>query len=190
MTTTPRPRSRLLLGALGLAAVGTGVLGYVDWHDHRPAEPTGRAAQLCDLPTGTGTPLGRLLPDGAQDTEERAFRWVRADDRPKGCSIRVDGRLALTVTATPKEGTIDALPDGGAPASALHTFGTGSRSASWPTGAAAAEYCPGTDPRFRHVVLEVAPGEAARTGQPDADRADYESVARDLFDRYLKAVCA
>ncbi|MFD0348583.1 hypothetical protein ACFQ0M_26080 [Kitasatospora aburaviensis] len=157
MTVAPRPRSRLLLAALGLAVVGTGVLGYVDRHEHRPAEPAGRAAALCDLPTGAGTPLGRLLPDGAQDTEERAFRWVRADGRPKGCSIRVDGRSALTVTATPKEGTIDALPDGGVPASALHTFGTGSRSASWPTGAAAAEYCPGAALPVRHVVLEVSP---------------------------------
>ncbi|WP_405360730.1 hypothetical protein OG535_20615 [Kitasatospora sp. NBC_00085] len=185
----PRLRRRLLLGALGVAVVGAGAVGYLDWSRHRPAEPAGRAATLCDLPTGAGTPLGRLLPDGGQETEERAFRWVLSTE-PKGCSVRVDGRVALTVRAAVHDGTVEQLPVGSARPDEVKSFDAGSRSASWPSGAAVADYCPGKQLPIRHVVVEVAPGEAARTGQPDSDRADFEAVARDLLGAYQKAVCA
>ncbi|MBP0455798.1 hypothetical protein J5Y04_40695 [Kitasatospora sp. RG8] len=185
----PPTGRRLVLGALGVAVAGAGAVGWLDWDRHRPAEPPGRAATLCDLPTGAGTPLGRLLPDGGQETEERLSRWVLSTD-PKGCSVRVDGRTALTVRATVHDGSVEPLPVGDARPDEVRSFGAGSRSASWPAGAAVAEYCPGKQQPIRHVVVEVAPGEAARTGRPDGDRADFESIASGLLGAYRKAVCA
>ncbi|MFJ2779325.1 hypothetical protein [Kitasatospora sp. NPDC087315] len=188
MSTGGRPRrGRLPVGralpvALGLAVAAAGAVGYLDWRAHQPAEEPGRAARLCGLSTGDGTPLGRLLPPGAQDVEEREANGYGGPG-PRSCVIRVDGRTALTVTAARHEGSAALSPTAAGQPDA-HGFGAGSLSASWARGAAVADYCPGKDQPVGHVRLEVTAGAAARVG-----RAELESVARDALAQQRKDVC-
>ncbi|WP_406200939.1 hypothetical protein OH807_20605 [Kitasatospora sp. NBC_01560] len=178
-----RPSRGLLLTAgLALAVTATGVVGYLDRQAHRPAEEPGRAATLCGLPTRDGTPLGRLLPPGAQDVEDReANGYGGSGSGARRCTVRVDGRTALTVSAVRRDGPV-ALSDDAATHPGAHSFGAGSLSASWADGAGVAEYCPGAP--VGHLVLEVTAGEAARTGQPDL-----EQIARDALAGELKETC-
>ncbi|MCG6494823.1 hypothetical protein [Kitasatospora sp. A2-31] len=173
---TARPSRVLLRSAgLGLAVATAGVVGYLDWDHHRPAEQPGRAARLCGLPTGADTPLGRLLPPGAQDVEAReADGYGGPGAGARRCSIRVDGRTALTLSAVRREGSA-ALSDEAARWPDAHTFGAGVLSASWADGAAVADYCPGAP--VAHVLLEVTAGEAARTSRPDLEQVAGEALA-------------
>ncbi|MFF4384131.1 hypothetical protein [Kitasatospora sp. NPDC001547] len=177
----------LLPGVLVLAAAAAGFVGYRDWQGHRPTDPPGRAARLCDLPTGPGTPLGRLLPDGGQDVEEWTRPVIGRD--PRTCAIRVDGRTALTFTSVGRQGGI-ALTSEGAGRPDAHAFDVAGLGASWPDGAAVAAGCPGRkeyDPND-YFQLEITTGEAARTAGADG-RADLEQLARAALVETRKDLC-
>jgi hypothetical protein len=176
----------LLVGGLVVAFTTTGVVGYLDWRDHEPDEDQSRATSLCGVPTGPGTPLGRLLPPGRQDVQERGHSLVD-DELLESCTIRVDGRTALTVTTGRQEGRA-ALPPELAQQSGAESFGAGRASAAWARGAAVVEYCPRTS-LYYHVLLQVVPGEAARIGRPEADRADFEDIAKAALPKEMIAAC-
>ncbi|MEU1288757.1 hypothetical protein [Kitasatospora sp. NPDC005856] len=172
-----------LPAAVVVAVAAAGTVGYLDWRGHRPVETAGRESSLCTLPTGDDTPLGRLLPSGGQDVEERS-RGLTAD--PVSCTVRVDGRTAVTVSAV--------FHDGGpalSPEAAKHpdarSFDAGSVAASWPGGATVSDYCEGGP--VGHVQLVVTAGEAARADSADRQRADLEGIARDRLKKSRKDVC-
>ncbi|MFI9159346.1 hypothetical protein ACIGXI_32885 [Kitasatospora aureofaciens] len=168
------------------ALTGTGVLGYLDWRAHEPGEDASRASSLCGLPTGPDTPLGRLLLPGRQDVQERAH-GSGDEGASESCTIRVDGRTALTVTADRHVGRA-VLPPEPAQQSGAESFGAGSSSVAWARGAAVVEYCPRPN-AFYHVLLRVVPGEAAQVGRPEADRADFEDLAKSALPNEMIAGC-
>ncbi|MFE4518607.1 hypothetical protein ACFRMQ_31005 [Kitasatospora sp. NPDC056783] len=174
---------RALSAAVAVAVVAAGAVGYLDWRGHRPIGSAGREPYLCTLPTGGDTPLGRLLPPGGQDVEERSRS--RPSD-PVSCAVRVDGRTAITVSAT--------FHDGGpalSPEAAKHpdarSFSAGKVAASWPGGATVSDYCYGGP--AGHVQLVVAAGEAARGGPADRQQTDLEKIAQDRLQKSMKDVC-
>ncbi|MEV7185850.1 hypothetical protein [Kitasatospora sp. NPDC093102] len=173
----------VLPAAAAVAVAAAGTVGYLDWRGHRPVDTAGREAYLCTLPTGDDTPLGRLLPPGGQDVEERSTG--RTSD-PVSCAVRVDGRAAITTSAV--------FQDGGptlSPAAAEHPdarrFDAGSVAASWPGGATVSDYCLGGP--VGHVQLVVTAGEAVRAGSADQQQADLERIARDRLKKSMKDVC-
>ncbi|MFI2608084.1 hypothetical protein [Kitasatospora sp. NPDC018619] len=181
----------LVLPAVLVAAVAAaGLVGYRDWQGHRPTDPPGRAARLCHLPTGADTPLGRLLPDGDQDTEEQTKAYAGRD--PRTCVIRVDGRTALTFTSVRSQGAL-ALTAAGAGRPDARPFEVAGLGASWPGGAAVAASCltaaAGPDD---HLQLEVTAGEAVRTpaGSGDGVRGDLEELARAALAQTRKDLCS
>ncbi|MEU4584660.1 hypothetical protein AB0F92_21600 [Kitasatospora aureofaciens] len=181
-------RYEVALLAGGLAAVFTaaGVVGYLDWQAHEPDEDRSRATTLCGLPTGPDTPLGRLMAPGWQDVQERVH-GSGDEGASESCMIRVDGRTALTVTTDRHVGRA-VLPPELAQESGAVSFGAGSSSAAWARGAVVTEYCPRPN-SFHHVLLRVVPGEAARVGRPEADRADFEDLARSALPNEMIAGC-
>ncbi|MBB4922411.1 hypothetical protein [Kitasatospora kifunensis] len=179
-----RREAGLLLGGLVVAIAASGVGGYLDWHAHQADERSGRAATLCGLPTGHDTPLGRLLPAGGQQLED--YGAVRAPDSvSRSCTIRVDGRTALVISAGQHDGE-PTLPTSAAQQSGTQSFGVGTLSAAWARGAAVADYCLVSN---GHVELEVTAGEAARTAQPDGGRADFEAIAAAVLPEQKNGVC-
>ncbi|MFJ3216955.1 hypothetical protein ACIPLC_13675 [Kitasatospora sp. NPDC086801] len=168
---------------IAVAVAATGAVGYLDWRGHRPVEPPGRAAYLCGLRTGDDTPLGRLLPPGGQDVEEK--EEGRSGDDPVSCSIRVDGRTALTVSSALQTGAVALSPEAAKHPDARR-FDAGGAAASWPGGATASDYCQGGP--AGHAQLVVIAGEAARPGTADR-QADLEQIARDGLKRSKKDVC-
>ncbi|MFJ9844348.1 hypothetical protein ACIRYZ_28615 [Kitasatospora sp. NPDC101155] len=99
----------------------------------------------------------------------------------------MDGRTALTVTTDRHVGRA-VLPPELAQQSGAESFGVGSSSAAWARGAAVVEYCPRPS-LFYHVLLRVVPGEAVRVGRPEADRADFEDIARSALPNEVIAGC-
>ncbi|MFF0414570.1 hypothetical protein ACFYUY_29510 [Kitasatospora sp. NPDC004745] len=174
----------VLPAALAAAVVAAGAVGYLDWRGHRPADAPGRAARLCGLPTGAGTPLGRLLPAGGQDVEEE--RTGRTGVDPRSCTIRVDGRTALTLTAVRRDGEA-VLPPEAAGHPDAHAFDAGSVAASWSGGAAVSDYCTGG--HVAHVQLAVTADGAAPAGGDGPRRTDLEQIARDGLPTSKKDVC-
>ncbi|MFJ9775626.1 hypothetical protein ACIRVF_31010 [Kitasatospora sp. NPDC101157] len=172
-----------LPAALAVLVAAAGAVGYLDWRGHRPAEEPGRTAHLCGVPTGSGSPLGRLLPPGGQDVEER--QDGRSGD-PVSCTIRVDGRTALTVLATHHDGQ-PALPPEAAQHPDAHGFAQPGPSASWAGSAVIARTCPPTKSDYGYVVLEVTAGAAARTG--DSSRSDLEQIATAVVQQKTKDAC-
>ncbi|MET8543687.1 hypothetical protein ABZW03_23990 [Kitasatospora sp. NPDC004799] len=179
----------LLPGVLVVAVAAAGFVGYRDWQGHRPAEAAGRSARLCHLPTGPDTPLGRLLPDGDQDSEDRTEAVL--GDGPRTCVIRIDGRTVLTLTSVGHRGQL-ALASEAAERPDARTFDAGGLGASWPGGAAAAAGClTGKDPRYDYVELEIVAGEAARaSGGPGGVQADLEQLARAALVETRKEQCS
>ncbi|MFD0397120.1 hypothetical protein [Kitasatospora sp. NPDC127121] len=172
----------VLPATIAVAVAATGTVGYLDWRGHRPVDPPGRAAYLCGLRTADDTPLGRLLPPGGQDVEEE--KEGRTGD-PVSCSIRVDGRTALTVSSVLQMGTVTLSPEAAEHPDA-HRFDAGGAAASWPDGATASDYCQGGP--VGHAQLVVSAGEAARPGTTGR-QADLEQIARDGLKRSKKDVC-
>ncbi|MFF2143578.1 hypothetical protein [Kitasatospora sp. NPDC058190] len=171
----------VLPAVLAAAVAGAGTVGYLDWKGHRPVEEPGHEAYLCGLPTGDDTPLGRLLPSAGQDVEEKR------DDgfgQPVSCTVRVDGRTAVTFSAAFLEGRVALSPE-----AAKHpdsrSFTAGTTAASWPGGATVSDYCKGGP--VGHVQLVVTPGEAARTSTDQ--QADLERIARERLLRSMKEAC-
>ncbi|CAM5711577.1 hypothetical protein BOQ63_014820 [Streptomyces viridifaciens] len=181
-----RYETALLAGGLVVAFTATGVVGYLDWRAHEPDGDRSRATTLCGLPTGPDTPLGRLLPPGRQDVQERVH-GSGDEGASESCTIRVDGRTALTVTADRHVGRA-VLPPAPAQQSGVESFGAGSSSVAWARGAAVVEYCPRPN-SFHHVLLRVVPGEAARVSQPQADRADFEDLAKSALPKEMITGC-
>ncbi|MGW3227535.1 hypothetical protein [Kitasatospora sp. NPDC001095] len=180
----------LLPAVLVVAVAAAGFVGYRDWQGHRPAESAGRSAQLCHLPTGPDTPLGRLLPDGDQDSEERT-KSVVGDD-PRTCVIRIDGRTVLTLTSVGRRGEL-ALGTEAAKRPDARTFEVAGLGASWPGGAAAAAGClTGKHDRYDYFELEIVAGEAVRNpgGSADGVRADLEQLARAALVETRKEQCS
>ncbi|MFJ7245621.1 hypothetical protein ACIQWA_13355 [Kitasatospora sp. NPDC098652] len=173
-----------LPAALAVLVAAAGTVGYLDWRGHQPVEEPGRAAHLCGAPTGKDTPLGRLLPAGRQDVEETTDG---PPDGPVSCTVRVDGRAALTVTAAHFGGS-PVLPPEAARHPDAHAFTQDGPSASWTGTATLARTCPPTEPpAFGYVVLSLTAGEAART---DGNRqVDLEQVALAAFASQSKGVC-
>ncbi|MBD0674089.1 hypothetical protein [Streptomyces sp. CBMA156] len=174
----------LLPAALVVAVAAAGYVGYRDWQGHRPVEAAGRSAQLCRQPTGADTPLGRLLPAGRQDSEERIRSGVRATDQ-QTCTVRIDGRTVLTVTSVLRTGDI-ALTSADAKRPDARPFDVPGLSAAWPGGAAAAQYCL-TGPSG-YVEVQVTAGEAARTDGADGLDA-LEQVDRAALAALTKEFC-
>ncbi|MEY9943257.1 hypothetical protein [Kitasatospora sp. GAS1066B] len=174
----------MLLGGLAMVVVASGVGGYLDWRAHQADERSGRAATLCGLPTGRDTPLGRLLPAGDQEQEE--YGVVRdADATSRSCTVRVDGRPVLVISAGHHDGE-PALPASAAKQDGTQSFDVGRVSAAWSRGAAVADYCLVSN---GHVELEVTAGEAARTAEPDGGRADFEAIAAAVLPEQKNGVC-
>ncbi|MFD5437533.1 hypothetical protein ACFWJ4_35955 [Kitasatospora sp. NPDC127067] len=172
---------------LVLAVAGAGAVGYLDWRGHRPADPPGRAAHLCRMPTGAGTPLARLLPDGGQDVEERTKALIGQD--PQTCVIRVDGRSAITFTSVRRQGEL-ALTAEGAKHPQARGFDIAGLGTSWPGGAAVAASCLGGKYTSNdYVQLEVTAGEAARASG-DGGRADLEELTRAALVEARKDRCS
>ncbi|MEU3570993.1 hypothetical protein AB0E96_21615 [Kitasatospora sp. NPDC036755] len=177
----------LLPAVLVVAVAAAGFVGYRDWQGHRPAEAAGRSAHLCRLPTGADTPLGRLLPDGDQDSEERTASLLGPD--PRTCVVRIDGRTVLTLTSVGRQGEL-ALSSEAAKRPDARPFEGGGLSVSWPGGAAVAASClTGKYAGSDYVELEVVAGEAVR-GSGDAVRSDLELVARIALADTRKEQCS
>ncbi|MGW3039806.1 hypothetical protein ACWC9T_07065 [Kitasatospora sp. NPDC001159] len=174
----------LLPGVLIVAVSAAGFVGYRDWQGHRPAEAPGRSAHLCRLPTGADTPLGQLLPPGAQDAEERTQADFARDGR-RTCSIRVDGRKVLTITADLRDGQL-ALTSANAKRPDAHPLDVPGLSVAWPGGSAAARTC--MTGRSGYVELEVDAGEAARADGGDGQAA-LERLARAALVTMAKELC-
>lgn len=122
----------LLLGGLVVAIVASGAGGYLDWRAHQADERSGRAVTLCGLPTGRDTPLGQLLPAGGQQLED--YGSVQAPDSvSRSCTIRVDGRTALVISAGHHDGE-PALPASAVQQGGTQSFGVGRVSAAWTRG--------------------------------------------------------
>ncbi|MFH8379878.1 hypothetical protein ACH4E7_02885 [Kitasatospora sp. NPDC018058] len=166
---------------LAATVAGAGTVGYLDWQGHRPVEEPGHAAFLCGLPTGDGTPLGRLLPSGGQDVEEKRDGGFRT---PVSCTVRVDGRVAVTVSAAFQDGRPVLSPEAAEHPDA-RSFDAGTAAASWPGGATVSDYCKGGP--VGHVQLIVTPGEAVRTGTDQ--QADLERIARERLPLSMKEAC-
>ncbi|MFE7638656.1 hypothetical protein ACFU7Z_31890 [Kitasatospora sp. NPDC057518] len=174
----------LLPAVLVVAVAAAGFVGYRDLQGHRPSEPPGRSAHLCRLPTGADTPLGRLLPPGDQDSEERTSSGVRDTDQ-QGCAVRIDGRAVLTLTAVRREGEL-ALAAAEATRPDARPLDLPGLSAAWPGGAAAAQYCV-TGPSG-YVEVRVTAGEAARADGADGRQA-IEEVTRAALAAKTKELC-
>ncbi|WP_316522014.1 hypothetical protein [Kitasatospora brasiliensis] len=176
----------VLPGVLVVAVAAAGFVGYRDWQDHRPVEGPGRSAYLCRLPTGPDTPLGRLLPDGDQDSEERTDSVLGHD--PRSCVIRIDGRTVLTLTSVGRQGGL-AMPSEVAKHPDARPFDTG-LGASWPGGAAVAANClTGKNKTNDYFELEIVAGEAVRT-PGDGLQAGLEQLARAALDEPRKEQCS
>ncbi|MFJ9693737.1 hypothetical protein [Kitasatospora sp. NPDC101183] len=162
---------------LAVLAASAGYVGWRDWQGHRPEDAPGRSAFLCRQPTGAGTALGRLLPEGgAQDTED----WT-AGTATGSCVVRVDGRTVVAVDAVRREGQLT-LASEGAKRPDAHPFGAGGLSASWPGGAAVALNC--VEQPTGYLEVEAHTGEAARGAA-----ADLEEFTRGLLPSMAKELC-
>lgn len=177
----------LLPAVLVVAVAAAGFVGYRDWQSHRASEAPGRSADLCRLPTGPDTPLGRLLPDGDQDSQERT-KSVVGDD-PRTCVVRIDGRTVLTLTSVGRRGEL-ALASEAAKRPDARTFDVAGLGASWPGGAAVAAGClTGKYERSDYFELEITAGEAARTPGGGL-QADLEDLARAALTETRKEQCS
>ncbi|WP_049652884.1 hypothetical protein [Kitasatospora sp. MY 5-36] len=174
----------LVVAVAAMAVAAAGFVGYRDWQGHRPSEPPGRSAHLCRLPTGADTPLGRLLPPGDQDSEERTSSGVRDTDQ-QSCVVRIDGRAVLTLTAVRREGEL-ALAAAEATRPDARPLDVPGLSAAWPGGATAAQYCV-TGPSG-YVEVRVTAGEAARADGADGRQA-IEEVTRAALAAKTKELC-
>lgn len=185
-----RRRRWLVPAGAGLAVAVTVALGTADWLTSTEPEQPGRAKQLCGLPTDPGAPLGRLLPRGTQDVEDRAnsFQHGKGPKKQLTCAIRIDGRTALTVRLSGWE-QLPEMPAGAAKQPGAHSIGMGADSLAWAGGAVVTNYCIGRSSFSQSLLVEIT-GDGTVDRPAESARDDFATIAKAvLTGRQQKEVC-